>query len=305
MPRKMCLGARFGVLLVSLFIIISITSSLVHGEENILGTVKGIDVVMSTDNYPTVSVQRDGITLYKVDYVELEFQYDGGAYTVDLGEGDWNENPVSVEHETFPHIQIRLDKWIEVDEVSLGHLYLQINVFSTSDTSEITFSFSLEEMHDLPEGKVFINQNIEVYGDILRRPGDVLPGKEPIEYYQFNILESHTGYYSWSTDAKVDGVESETLFIPLGNNFLIGADYNPDADSVSVASLELEKTMTGSSVVPVPEPLSHFPSIVLGVFIGGAIMGGIIAEKRREFYRKRDTTSILRLEDSPYYRGKS
>ncbi len=305
MPRNMRLGARFGVLLVSLFMIISITSSLAHAEENILGTVKGIDVVMCTDNYPTVGVQRDGTTLYKVEYVELEFQYDGGAYTADLGDGDWNEDPVPVEHETFPHIQIRLDKWIEVDEISLGHLHLQINVFSTSDTSEITFSFSLEDMHDLPEGRVVINQKLEVHGNILREPRDVLPGRELIEYYRFNIFESHTGYYSWSTDAKVDGVESDTLFIPLDNNFLIGADYNPDADSVSIASLELEKTMTGSSIVTVPEPLSHFPSIVLGVFIGGAIMGGIIVEKRREFYSERDTTSVVRLEDSPYYRGKS
>ncbi len=304
MTRKVLFGTRVGALLVTLFVILSFTLPMANAESDILGNIRGIEVIMCTDDHPSVGVQKDGIILYRISYTHLEFQYDGGAYTADLAQGDWNTRHELIEHEKFPHIQVSMDKRIEADGVPMGHLHLNIIVFSTAKTSEITFSFALEEIRGLPEGRVFINQQLEVAGDILRRPGDVLPGREPIEYYQFNIHESHTGYYSWSTDARVDGTGSDTLFISLGNNFLIGASYRPDADRVSIDSLELEKTMTGSSIVTVPEPFSHFPSILIGVFIGGAIMGGVIMEKRREFYRDRDTTSVLRLEDSPYYKGK-
>ncbi len=303
MKQRTKIGTRFGVFLAFLLLVISVGSIGVLSQEGSLGEVNDIDVFYSSEEGPTIQLYKEGAELYGVRYSYLLFESDDMNYAVDLSEGDWNVDHKVIPDEQFPHMNIKLDRPVEADGQNLGHLYLSLNIFSASSVSEISFSFTLEDIPELSEGRFFIVQELLTPGVVRRSPGDTIPGKEQIEFFELSV-DNHNGYYSWSTDARVDGTESNTTYVPGENNFFLGVDYNPEVDKISINSIEMEKTMVGSSVLPIPEPISRLPSLLVGILIGSSFIVGVAVEKRREFYKNRDTTSVVRLEDSPYYKGK-
>ncbi len=300
MQKNANFGARFGAHAALLLITLSLLA--VGTQAEYLGDVNDIEVYLETDDHPTLVLYKDDAELYGVRFSSLTYQSDD-LIQYDFAQADWNVEYQLTPHEKFPHISIRMDSEIQAGDTYLGHLYLSLNVFSTSSISEITFSFRLENIPEMSEGRFFILQDIFTPGVITRTPSDIVPGKAPIEFFELSVND-HRGYFSWSTDARVDGSESETVYIDRGNDFFLGVDYNPEADTISINSIELEKTMVGSSILPVPEPISRLPSLLVGILIGSSFIVGVAVEKRREFYKNRDTTSVVRLEDSPYYRGK-
>ncbi len=306
MKQKTKFGTRFGVFAAFLFLVISSLALSVSAQGS-LGSVNDIDVSSSTEYGPTINLYKESTELYGVRYSYLLFEpldQEEMNFRVDLSQVDWETHHEYVPHEQFPHIAVRFESPMDVDGRYIGTLHLTSNVFSSSSVSEITFSFTLEDIPELPEGKFFIVQEILTPGSVNRSPGDTVPGKEPIEFFELSVA-NHKGYYSWSTDARVDGTRSNTEYISGANNFFLGVDYNPEVDQISIESIELENTMMGSSVLPVPEPISRLPSILVGILIGSSFIVGVAVEKRREFYKNRDTTSVVRLEDSPYYKGRS
>lgn len=294
-------GARFGVFILTLTIVFALSAPLTAADESI-GSLRDVNIFLCDVDEPTIRLDKGGTPLFSIIYDELLFDHDDGFYSIKFAEIDWNTQYSMIDDKMFTHININMDSRMESEDIYQGHLYLNIKVFSTSSSSEVTFSFTLDDMHDLPEGTVSINQQFEVHGEIIQ--GGTVYGN--IEYLQFDLLEGHTGYYSWNSHARMDGMESKArdFFNPDMNSLIISIDYDPLADSVSIDSVELDKTMTGSAIVKLPEQVSHLPSIVIGLLIGSVLMGGVMIEKRREFYNKNDNLSVVRLEDSPYYKGR-
>lgn len=301
MERKIMSGARIGAVFCILLLTLSTFLVFGHAEAQDGSTtqLEGVDVSFDTSEYPKVTLSKGMDHLYSIEYREL----DTPKGLVPLNTADWDIKKKNISDERFSHMRIKLDRQISDGNFS-AHLSLTINVISISDTSEVTFSFSLDNIDGLPSGNVLIIQNIDAKGQIVSRPHESKGGKEPIEYYEFSFSSGHTGYYSWNLEAQMNGNTSQAISIPSdGGSLFLGSHYDSEADRLSISSMDMDKTRM-STVVPIPETYSHFPSFMIGVLIGSSFVTAFVIEKRREFYESRDSRSVVKLEESSYYKGK-
>ncbi|MGM0509899.1 MAG: hypothetical protein ACQESD_02065 [Thermoplasmatota archaeon] len=293
---------RFGVfacialMLISTLTVLADAEDVTQGE---LGEINGVDVNLSTDNAPKVILSEEGIELYSISYDKLII----GDSEVPL-DGDWQITYEKVTDTRFPHMRIKMDRMIDHEAIT-GHLYFTINVLSLSKNTEVSFSFTLDDISYLASERLLIIQDIDTNGQIVRKPGEKEPGKGLIEYYEFSFDDGHKGFYSWSIESSVGGEKKDSIFMPLqdGATFALGASYEVGAEEVSMSPVDLDNTRM-SAMVPVPETYDRVPSFIIGALVTSGLIVGVVFEKRREFYEKKESASFLRLEDSPYYKGK-
>lgn len=293
---------HFGVFACVLLILFSTTAALTSAEEpsgSYLGEVNGVQVDLSTDDNPILTMSTEQMDLYSIEYEKVMV----GNSELAL-EGDWDVTYDQVEDARFPHIRVRMDREIETDALK-GHIYFTINVITSSENTEVSFSFTLEDITYMASERIWIIHDIDANGRIVREPGEEEPGKGLIEYYEFAFPDGREGFYSWSRDSKVGEEEKNSTFMTFqdGGKFAIGTEYEPGAEEVSMSPVDLDNTRV-SAVVPTPETYDRVPSFVVGALVTGGFVVGIVFEKRKEFYEKKESTSFLRLEDSPYYKGK-
>ncbi len=260
-------------------------------------------VDLSLEDNPRISVGSEEDRLYSIEYTTFEFITEDDIYKISLQNEHWDVSRAETAHDRFYQISFTLETDLEIDGKTVT-ASLALNVLSMEKASEVTFNLQLHGLKGLPEGTFYILQEIDVNGEIMQRPRYESRGEDPIDFYEFSLIDGSTGYYTWSTDSKVDGEISETTSFPIDDfSFAIGIDYeNPEADTISISEVELNKTRM--AVAPLPEVYSRFPSFILGVIIGGGFVLGLLIQKRKQFYENRDVVSTVRLEDSPYYRGK-
>lgn len=293
---------RFGVFACVLLILFSAFTQMADAQETDegdLGEVDGVNVVLSTDENPQVSLSTENIGLYRIGYDKLLV----GDSEIPL-KGGWNVVHHKIEESKFPHIRIQMDKEID-NEAITGHLYFTINVLSYSENTEVSFSFRLEDISYLASERILIIQDIDTNGQIARKPGEKEPGKGLIEYYEFSFDDGQKGFYSWNIESTVGGEKKDSIFMPLqdGATFALGTSYEVGAEEVSMSPVDLDNSRM-SAMVPVPETYDRVPSFLIGALVTSGLIVGVVFEKRREYYEKKGSTSFLRLEDSPYYKGK-
>ncbi len=283
-------------------IVILASSPVIHAQPTLKGEVGDIEVTICTEEIPTIYLSSEE-NLFNIEYTTLQFRpVEGPLVDVPL-EGDWEISTETVDHDRFPHLKVSMSTALILQEEEID-LNFDFKVISVKDTTEMTFSFEITGLKGELLGDFYIVQNIEVNGQILQKPG--LPGQEPVMFYQFELPGGLTGYYSWSSFTHIDSSTQEAMVDVLndGYNLFLGVSYNdPEADRVSISSIEIEKSMS-SALVPVPEAYDHFPSFLVGMLVAGGFVIGMLFQERNRFYKKEDSTSIVRLEDSPYYRGK-
>ncbi|MFO8109130.1 MAG: hypothetical protein R6U17_01205 [Thermoplasmata archaeon] len=287
------------------FIVLAALAPIAHAQHSLPGEL-GVDI--DTEENPIISLSSEkDVFLFSVEYVALQFRpEEGGLEDVSL-DTDWEVSTSSFTHHEFPHIYVTMKTSLPLQDQEIG-LNFRFNILSVKDTSEISFNFEIDRLDGEILGDFFVVQTINANGEIMHSPGYLIPGQDPIMYYEFDLVENRKGYYSWSTIANVDGGTQDTKVetpLPDEHTLFLGISYDdPEADRVYISSIELEKSMVSGALVPVPESYSRLPSFVIGMLVAGGFVIGFLFQERTRFYKKEDSTSIVRLEDSPYYRGK-
>lgn len=303
MKRKTKRSARVGALICLSFILISFSIPITSSQTFFDKDINGLNVSIDTSEGIELDVNKDGELLYSIRYKTLEFMADGYSDVFSLDEGEWTIDYNKVSNKRLPHVKMNMETPISIAGTE-GDLMMSIAVLSLEDTSEVTFSYSIKNIDGVPDGRFFIFQELSVNGQIVRAPDEVRPGKI-IDYYEFSLIDDQTGYYSWSTLSQINGEKSEAIYfqVPNSNMMALGTEYKSEWDEVSVSKIDIDNTRM-SAMVPVPEAYDHIPSFAIGVLLGAGFVIGLVAEKRREFYKNRDSSRILKLEESPYYKGK-
>ncbi|MFO7990974.1 MAG: hypothetical protein R6U61_01610 [Thermoplasmata archaeon] len=303
MNRKTKTSARIGALICLSFILISFTIPITSSQTFFVKDINGLNVSIDTSEGIELDVNKDGEMLYSIQYKTLEFMADGYSDVFSLEDGEWTVDYQKVPNDKLPHVKISLETPVHIAE-SQGDLSMSITVLSLDDTSEVTFSYSIKNLEAVPDGRFFVFQELSVNGQIVRTPDEVIPGKS-IDYYEFSLINDQTGFYSWSTNSQINGDHSEAIYfqVPNSNMMALGMQYESEASEVSISQVDIDNTRM-SAMVPVPKAYDHIPSFAIGLLVSAGFVIGIVAEKRREFYKNRESSKILKLEESPYYKGK-
>ncbi len=267
---------------------------LAQAQSTLLGHEENIEVTISSEEHPIISLSADDY-LFSIEYTALQYRSDEGISVISL-DSDWEVDIESFSQHRYPHMNIAMETTLILE----GHeieLYFDFNVISVKDTTELTFSFEIVGLDGDLLGDYYIHQNIDVNGTMITDAGQVHSGQYPINYFQFDLPDGLTGYYSWNSIAMVDVFNG-------GDTLYLGVSYtDPDTNKVSLSSIDIEKSMS-SAIVPVPESYDRLPSFLVGMLVAGGFVIGMLFQERNRFYKKEDNTSIVRLEDSPYYKGK-
>ncbi|MFW5903883.1 MAG: hypothetical protein ACOC53_06955 [Candidatus Saliniplasma sp.] len=258
-----------------------------------------VDVEVSSEEEVKVALYEDGTLLYSIEYKNFVVDTGEDIYNIQLDQMDWDLQVIEREDESFPHTDIQLSTELRYEGEFIGNLNFNIKVLTRGDTSEVTFSLTLSDIEHLDGGSINIVKDINTNGIMVREP------EEGKENYKFEYQNGYVGYYGWKNELSFNGetTELQSKTIKDGGGLIILGDFEDDVDEVSIEPLEIEKTNIGAAV-PVPEPYDHLPSFVIGLMLGAGIVIGVLAEKRREFYRNKDPEKIVKLEESYYYRGK-
>lgn len=289
-------------LLVACIVILLVLSvlPLSSAQNDFDGQLNDVDVHLNTDDSLKISLYKDEELRFSVDYKELRLNTYEESYRVDLSDNEWGMD-VDKEGGSFPHYTFTVSSDISAENEKLGNLEIGLSVINYKDTSEVTFSFTLTDIKDtIPGGNISIVQDLDVNGMIMKTPGQM--GEEKLDYYQFEFNDGKTGYYSWNTQASVDGqkttAESHMLY---DGRLVLLTDYEADADEVSISPVKMGDTRTGA-VVNVPEPYDHVPSFMIGVSLSAGLVIGVLYQKRKKFYEEKDSAKTVKLEESPYYK---
>lgn len=303
MSEKLSTAGKMVVLFSVAIILFAGMSSLAGADETPTQEDLGdIQVNIDTTDRPIISIDKGERSLYTVEYLSLQVNTSDGYddYFEDLGQINWSEPEIEDNSDArFPHLNIALSA--ELNDVD-GTLKLNLNVISYKDTHELTFSYVLEDIGDLPGGNIFFTQDVVTSGTMIK-PEDV-DSSDNLNSYRFEFRSGEKGYYSWKSETSFNGESSKSDYITLknGNRLYIISEFERDANSVSLSSLDMEETRTGANV-PVPEPYDRVPSFVIGVAIGSGMAVGMLFKKRKDFYQKKDGWETVSLEESSYYRG--
>jgi len=286
---------RTVTLLLSVFILISFTqvSFLASAEMS-----NDVDVDVSLDDEVRISLFREDGILCIIDYEKFVIDIEEGHYDFNLGQNEWSKELQVKEDEAFPHTNIRLMTELRDDEEFIGDLSFEINVYSHGDMFEVIFSFTLSDISHLGGGSIDIVKDISMTGHRLEEP------EVGNEHYKFHYQDGWVGYYRWNDELSYNEETKELTFWTRNQRgLIIQGEFDGEVDEVSMEPLEIDRTHVGTTA-PVPEPLDHLPSFVIGLMVGSGILIGLLAEKRREFYKKRDPEKVVKLEESYYYKGK-
>lgn len=281
----------------AVFICILLTVASGNTLPNKMGEV---EVLVETEENPVITLVSNDL-LFSVEYTHLQFRPVGGGITDVPLNGTWDVSMESMREHRFPHVSVVMDSSIPIQGKDIDLLF-HLNVLSVKDTVEITFYFEIGGLDENMLGDFFVVQHITVNGQIYQRPEDI----SPVMYYQFNLPGDMTGYYSWSSLSHLDGLTSDTLVDVVDDHTIfLGVRYDhPESSMVHISSIELESTMSGSAVVPLPKSFDRLPSFLVGMMVAGGFVVGLLAQERRSFYRKQDPAEVVRLKDSPYYKGR-
>ncbi len=272
-----------------------------HAQPTMVGEGGEIEVDIDEET-PSISIYSLNEYLFSIEYTTFEFYSSEHSAEIPL-EGEWEVKTENIKDGAFPHLRVTMDRKIELFEKEID-LHFQLNILHITDTVEVTYFFEISRLKDIPLGTFTIIQELDVNGEIVKDPGLVIPERDPILFYEFSLSKGITGYYSWSSIANVDGETQDARVntSPDGQSLYLGIEYDdPEADSVSISPLEKSKT---SVLVPLPEAYDRLPSFLVGTLVAGGFVIGLLFQERSRFYRKQDPAKTVRLEDSPYYRGK-
>ncbi len=292
---------RIIVSFLSILILFTLTQTSFIGRSEVSNDVE-IEVCMEDE--VRVSLFRGEMELYSIEYRMFILKLDEKTHEIILAENEWEKEKVVKDEEAFPHTNVRLMTELKDGENFLGELSFDINIYSLGDMSETTFSFQLSSLDDLDGGSM----DIDIVKEISTTGYIIDPPSSGSEYYKFYYQDGFEGYYSWNNEISFDGETSELKYWTQNQIGLVlqgGFEGDlEDVQEVSMEPLEIERTHVGTTA-PIPEPLDHLPSFVIGLMIGSGIIIGLLAEKRREFYKKRDPEKVVKLEESYYYKGKN